>query len=235
MEAWLKAFAMKAGGIIRDERERRGWSQKDLADRVGISQPAIKKIEHGETARSKYLPKIAQVLEIDPALLDPSLSPSGITTGAKSSGATKKPLVHRLEQEQLIGRYDLPVFGTSQRGVGIMVLSDQPFREVARPHNLLGIENAFGILITGNSMSPEYREGDIAYVDPHIPPRAGDACLFQSDRNGEPEAMIKYIDKDPHHSDEIWHVRQQTPERKFTIRKSEWQRCYVLVGKQSGR
>jgi transcriptional regulator with XRE-family HTH domain len=226
---------MKAGGIIREKRKEIGWSQRDLADRVGVSQVAIKKIETGETVKSKHFPKIAQLLGIDLAEIDPALSSNSISTGVNFPRAGTKAPLQRFEQEQLTGRHDLPVFGTAQGGPGVLVLSSQPFRVISRPHNLQGIENAFGILIIGNSMFPEYREGDIAYVDPHSPPRAGDACLFQSERNGDVEAMIKYLDKSPHSSDDVWHVRQQTPERKFTLKKADWQKCYVLVGKQSGR
>lgn len=225
---------MKAGKIIRDAREARDWSQAELAQRVGVSQPAIMKIETGKTVKSKHFPKIAEVLDLDLSELDPALSQSRITTAPKIPSAAKKPLV-RLEQEQLMGRPDLPVYGTAQGGPGVLVLSSQPFRTISRPHNLQGIEDAFGVLIVGNSMAPEYREGDIAYVDPHTPPRQGDACLFQSHRNGDVEAVIKYLDKSPHGSPDIWHVRQQSPERKFTLKKADWQICYVLVGKQSGR
>lgn len=227
---------MEAGAIIRREREKRGWSQQELATRVGmVSQVAIAKIERGETLKSKHLAKIAQVLEIDLSQLDPSLSPSGISTAAKTSGSVKKPPLYKLEQDQLWGRYDLPVFGMAQGGPGVLVLSNQPFRAIARPHHLQGIESAFGVLITGNSMSPEYREGDIAYVDPNLPPRAGDACLFQSEKDGSVEAIIKYLDRSQHASADVYYVRQQTPEKKFTIKKADWQKCYVLVGKQSGR
>lgn len=237
MELWLKAFAMKAGQKIRDERKRRGWSQKDLADQVGVSQVAIMKIERGETTKSKFFPKIAQTLEMDLAELDPSLTHGSIvpvlkdkkTTSAGRSGA------YRFEQDQLLGRTDLPVFSIAQGGPGALVLSNQPFRTIARPHSLQTVEAAFGVLIVGSSMSPEYREGDIAYVDPHLPPRSGDACLFQKEEHGTVEAMIKYLDKSPHHSDDVWHVRQQTPEKRFTLKKTEWSKAYVLVGKQSGR
>lgn len=241
LELWLRHLSMKAGEIIRDARKARGWSQKDLADRVGVSQVAIMKIERGETTKSKHVPKIAQVLELDLSQLDPALSPGGNPTGAVLTGVPKVKSAHiarRLEQEQYIGKDDLPVFSLAQSGPGgpgSLVLSDQPFRTIGRPHNLQGLEQAFGVLIVGSSMFPEYREGDIAYVDPHVPPRAGDACLFQSETHGEVQAVIKYLDKSPHHSDEAWHVRQQTPEKKFTLKKSEWQKCYVLVGKQSGR
>lgn len=64
---------MEPGDVIRQAREQRNWSQKDLADRVGISQPAIRKIEGGSTNKSKHLPKIAQVLGLDLQQLDESL------------------------------------------------------------------------------------------------------------------------------------------------------------------
>lgn len=237
LELWLKAFAVKAGEKIRAERKRRGWSQKDLADRVGISQVAIMKIERGETTKSKFFPKIAQTLEIDLAELDPSLTHGSLVPMLKNKKTTSagSPSVYRFEQEQLLGRNDLPVFSIAQGGPGALVLSNQPFRTIARPQNLQTIENAFGILIVGSSMSPEYREGDIAYVDPNLPPRVGDACLFQKEEHGTAEAAIKYLDKSPHHSEDVWHVRQQTPEKRFMLKKAEWPKCFVLVGKQSGR
>lgn len=235
MDLWLKHIAMKAGELIVEARKKRGWSQQDLADRVGISQPAIKKIEKGETLKSKYLAKIAQLLELDLSLLDPSMSPDRISPVAKLTSPAQPGRVMRLEQDQILGKHDLPVFGLAQGGQGALVLSNQPYRAIARPHVLHGVESAFGILIVGNSMFPEYREGDIAYVDPHIPARAGDACLFQSEEHGTVKAVIKYLDKSAHHSEDVYHVRQQTPERRFQLKKSEWQLCYVLVGKQSGR
>jgi transcriptional regulator with XRE-family HTH domain len=235
LDPWLKAFAMKAGAIIRDARKQKGWSQKDLADRVGVSQVAIMKIENGQTTKSKHFPKIAQVLNLELSDLDPSLSPVSNRTDMKLTGSMKKPQVERFKQEHLIGAHDLPVFSLAQGGPGALVLSNEPFRTIGRPHNLLNVEKAFGVLIVGDSMFPEYREGDIAYVDPHVPPRSGDACLFQSDRDGTVEAVIKYLDKSPHHSPDVWHVRQHNPEKRYTLKKEDWQKCYVLVGKQSGR
>jgi len=48
---------MEPGEIIRRRREELGWSQAQLGNRVGISQPAIKKIEAGDSRHSKFLPK----------------------------------------------------------------------------------------------------------------------------------------------------------------------------------
>ena len=44
---------MEPGEIIRRRREELGWSQAQLGNRVGISQPAIKKIDRKATAKVK--------------------------------------------------------------------------------------------------------------------------------------------------------------------------------------
>ena len=81
---------MEAGKIIKAERLSRGWSQAELGKRVGVSQPAIKKIEAGSTSKSKHLPKIAQELGIALDKLDPSLSRS--STGSSPARRSRQRL-----------------------------------------------------------------------------------------------------------------------------------------------
>lgn len=235
----ISSNLMDSGTLIKMERMRRKMSQSDLAKRVGISQPAIKKIEAGETTKSKYLPRIAQELDLPLSKLDPSLSQNGsvsvnhISTPARTSSA---PELHTFPGERLMGPVDLPVYSMVQGGRGALVLSSEAFTTVSRPHNLVGIRDSYGVLVTGDSMAKEYRDGDIAYVNPHLRPREGDACIFQSHRDdGTVEAVIKYLARSPEASDTLWYVEQSNPPKKFTLKKSEWQICHVAVGKQSGR
>lgn len=69
---------MKPGEIIRTKREKLGWSQQELGKRVGVSQVAIKKMEAGTTQKSKFFPKVAEVLGLSLSALDSSLT--GITS-----------------------------------------------------------------------------------------------------------------------------------------------------------
>lgn len=55
---------MATGPEIAEARARIGMSQQALAAAVGLSQPAIQKIENGETKRSKFMAEIEQVLGI---------------------------------------------------------------------------------------------------------------------------------------------------------------------------
>ena len=49
-------------------------------------------------------------------------------------------------------------------------------------------KHTFGLVIVGNSMEPEFREGDVVFIDPDVVPRPGD---FVVARNSEQEATFK--------------------------------------------
>jgi hypothetical protein len=41
-------------------------------------------------------------------------------------------------------------------------------------------DNGYGIIVTGDSMSPAFESGSTALVNPNLPPRAEDRCIFRS-------------------------------------------------------
>lgn len=237
--AVITSRLMQAGKLIKDERLKLGISQAELGRRVGVSQVAIRKIEAGETVKSKHLPKIAQELSIPLSKIDTSLSQTrdgNVNRQQRVNVDARNQWLQTIPGDQLLGRPDLPVFSIVHGGRGTLVLSSEPFTSIARPHNLVGLKDAYGVLVKGQSMAREFNEGDIAYVDPHKPPREGDPCVFQAHHDdGTVEAIIKYLARSPEASDAVWYVEQSRPARKFTLKKAEWQVCHVAVGKQSGR
>jgi phage repressor protein C with HTH and peptisase S24 domain len=230
---------MEPGILIKIERVKRGWSQAKLGRQAGISQPAIKKIEDGETKQSKHLPKIAEVLEIPLNRLNSSLSQHGEETVNQPKRINDGNTPQRLKKvpiAELLGDADLPVYAIAQGGPGALVLENEPFTYTARPKRLIGRKDGYGVLVIGDSLAKEYNEGDIAYVDPHLHPRKGDPCVFQGTRpDGTVEAIIKYLERSPDASETLYYVSQTSPSKKFTIKKADWQKCDVLVGKESGR
>src|SRR5579862_3565270 len=106
---------MLSGAEIRAAREARGMSQAQLAAAVGVSQPAIRKIEAGQTKRSKYLPDIERVLAPGPG------APMGVAEPV--SGFRWGPP----------GENDLPVFAAVEGGEGALVVSTEPIDWVQRP------------------------------------------------------------------------------------------------------
>lgn len=232
------------GQVIKEARRRRNWSQADLARRAGISQAAINKIESGGTKHSRFFPLLARVLDVPLEELDLSLTRNGhikgtavtIVPGPRTNVGGSVIFSLPAVAPAIMGAIDLPVFSVCQGGKGSLVISSEPIGLIARPHNLLGVANSYGVLITDDSMSREFNSGDTAYVNPHLVPRKGDPCIFQSHANdGTVTACIKYLDRAPTEADPTWHVSQSNPERKLKLDRASWQICHVVVGKLSGR
>lgn len=211
-----------AGSIIRAAREARGMSQDDLARRVGTKQQTIDKIESGTIKHSRYFPKIALELRIEIARLMPDL-------GSKVAGAQLVP-----ESNLRSDVRDFPVHVAAQGGPGEIVVSSDAVAWELRPARLVGVSRAYGIIVVGESMTPEFWPGDIAFINPHLPPAHYVTCVFYAEGDGETRATIKHLLK---WSERLWYVRQWNPpkgqKRDFSLPRNEWGKCHRVVGKYS--
>jgi len=129
----------------------------------------------------------------------------------------------------LFGNADLPVFGTASGGQGgALVMSGEAVDYVVRPAPLLRVKDGYGMIVTGDSMSPQHENDSTALVNPHLPPRNGDTCVFRSHHDdGTVLALIKKLRR---FTDETWYVSQFEPKKDFQLKRSEWQICHVTVG-----
>lgn len=57
------------GARLRKRRRDLGWTQTELADKVGTSQAVIQKIENGKSLRPRILEELAAALGVKPAWL----------------------------------------------------------------------------------------------------------------------------------------------------------------------
>ena len=216
---------MEPGEIIRRRREELGWSQAQLGNRVGISQPAIKKIEAGDSRHSKFLPKIAQVLAIPLSDLDLSLS-----------GVVGPPAAEVVPDARVLGERNFPVHASAEGGPGQIIVSHDAVDFMARPAPLIHVRDSYGLLITGTSMEPEYRQGDTALVDPHLPVIQGEVYIFYAEKAGEARATIKYLRRV---TVDKWLLSQHNPPdgtaKDFALTRREWQWAHRVIGKYSRR
>lgn len=212
---------MDVGDKIRELREARGWSQDELAERVGISQAAIVKIEKGQTTRSRFLPDIAKALD----------RPIEELVGGRATPHGYRP------PPEFLGERDLPVFAAVEGGSGEMVVSTDPIDIVQRPWFLGTVKDGYAVLVTGESMEPAFRSGDLAIVNPRLGPQPStDVILVADEKSGGFRASIKYLIK---HEPHRWYLRQHNPppgeQRDFWRTKKEWPKALRVVGKYSGR
>ena len=214
---------MEPGEIIRRKREELGWSQAQLGNRVGISQPAIKKIEAGDSRHSKFLPKIAQVLAIPLSDLDLSLS-----------GVVPAPAWRRCRPGGSWASAISRCMPRPRAGPGQIIVSHEAVDFMARPAPLIHVRDSYGLLITGTSMEPEYRQGDTALVNPHLPVIQGEVYIFYAEKAGEARATIKFLRRA---TTDKWLLSQHNPPdgmaRDFTLTRREWQWAHRVIGKYS--
>lgn len=215
--AYLQQFLKRGYPIELGEKSR-----IPLAELLGVSEDQLR-------GPSSKLPKREYV--------------KGNPTGAESLvvGQDRPPLVSVSEQNapvitpgaQLVGDRDLPVFGTAQGGSGALIVTNQPVDWVVRPDPLLRVRDGYGMIVTGDSMAPMHKSGSTALVNPHLPPRNGDTCVFRSHADdGDVTVIIKELRR---FNDHTWYVRQYSPKKDFALKRSEWQICHVTVGNYFGR
>jgi DNA-binding XRE family transcriptional regulator len=214
---------MEPGEIIRRRREELGWSQAQLGNRVGISQPAIRKIEAGDSRHSKFLPKVAQVLGIPLVDLDASLS-----------GVVVPPAPEAAPPPRILGERDFPVHASAEGGPGQIIVSHDAVDFMARPAPLIHARDSYGLLITGTSMEPEYRQGDTALVNPYLPVIPGEVYIFYAEKEGEARATIKYLRRA---TVDRWLLSQHNPPdgmgKDFALARKDWQWAHRVIGKYS--
>ena len=198
---------------VRKFRILRKLSQKALADAIGVRQNTIAAIESGDTKRTRYLPDLARVLDVDITDLEPGI-------GGSESAA--------IPGSDLVGSRDLDVYGSVEAGEGGIVLSNEPVDRIRRPTPLANVRGGYGVIVVGESMVPLLRPGDIVLVHPHLPPKIEDLCLFMSDHEGEFKATIKEYRGQ---TKDAWKVRRYQPaERDYTLKKKDFAKCQVVVG-----
>jgi transcriptional regulator with XRE-family HTH domain len=74
-----QAFKLAVGQTIKEIREAKGISTRQLGAKVGLSHPQVSNIEHGNRELSlPYLYRIANALEVPVADLIPQQAPATI-------------------------------------------------------------------------------------------------------------------------------------------------------------
>jgi phage repressor protein C with HTH and peptisase S24 domain len=218
-------MTMEPGELIRKRREELGLSQAQLAKQSGgISQATVEKIEKGETLRSKFLPLIAKRLGLPLESLDPSLA--GLPEAAERPPAPPPILVSRDR--------DFPIYASVEGGPGEILRSTDPIDFIPRPAPVAHVKEAYGLVVTGESMAPEFKPGETALVNPKLPLIADEVYVFYSEMHGEARATIKHLRRA---TPTAWLVSQHNPPRgkskEFELPREEWRWAHRVFGKHS--
>ena len=165
------------GDRIRRLRKSLGLTQVKLAQMLGIKAPSVVQWESDKTNLSgENLLNAAKLFGVTP---DYILYGGEIEQSAAPNMEMAQPDTHRI-----------PVISYVQAGVWT---APNEIRECDGNMAYITTDlelgtRAFAIVIRGNSMEPEFTEGDLVLIDPDEPLHPGD---FVVAKNGEEEATFK--------------------------------------------
>jgi phage repressor protein C with HTH and peptisase S24 domain len=116
----------------------------------------------------------------------------------------------------------VPLIGFAQAGVGGF-FDDGGFPvgkgwdEIAFPS--VNDEHAYALEISGDSMMPAYRDGDVIIVSPAAPIRRGDRVVVKT-RKGE--VMVKELKRRTSKSIELQSINSEHPDRTLGVAEVVW-------------
>lgn len=205
---------------IRKGLEKPGKTQVGLAKALDRAPSAISNLLKGaRELKQREVGLIAQYLEVEPP---------GEVAELGRDGYRPPP--------EFLGERDLKVFAAVEGGAGQMVVSTDPIELVPRPWYMREVRDGYAVLVVGESMIPTFEPGDMAIVNPRLPPMRGkDVILVGDEQQGEFRASIKRLES---WTASHWNLRQFNPPRgekhEFSWAKREWPKALRVVGKYYG-
>lgn len=159
---------MMVGESIRIARKAIGMTQKELAEKLGITASAITQIEKGLTKPDiSRLSAIADILNMN---VDEMLS------GVKTTSVAK-----------------IPIIGEASCGDSIV----SSFQDTGRTCYYRGdyfSPDLYCVIASGDSMAPEIEDGDEIVCDPRAKPAHGDLVHYMI--HGESAIKVYVVDQD---------------------------------------
>lgn len=178
---------------LKAARARKGLKQQQLAEKSGVDQTTISRLENGKQSGSGYITKIAYALGVNPHWL--ATGEGTMEAGTQDGGASYQVERNVGPPPKLEGM--CPEISWVQAGqwqeVCHVDLDPESVNWYPRPPNA-GPET-FVLRVVGDSMLPEYPPGRIIYVDPERIAQSGDDVVaVLTDSN---EATFKRLVEEP--------------------------------------
>ncbi|MBN8926731.1 MAG: DNA-binding protein [Rhodospirillales bacterium 69-11] len=190
-----------------------GLSASGLAKRAGLDpttfNPSKRRMPDGR-ARWPSTESIAKVLDATGATMEAFTT---LVSGARALASTPPP---RAASRRV------PLIGLAQAGgEGFFDDGGYPvgggWDEVSLPE--IADPNAYALEISGDSMEPVFRDGDLVIVSPAAPIRRGDRVVV---RTGEGEVMAKQLARRSARRVELKSLNPAHPDYSFDLTEVAW-------------
>lgn len=216
---------------LEQARIARGFDEaKAAAEFFGWNYVSYTQHESGVRGLSRVAAKYAAGYRVSEGwlLTGEGQGPDGQTIAPAKSTTTIIP------GSQLVSHQKMPVYAAAMGGDGHLIISFDQIDEIKRPAELENVKGGYGLLIKGSSMVPALWEGDMALVNPHLPPAREFNHIFYHEppHSAEVEAIVKQLEG---WNDREWTLRQWNPAETFKESRQVWKTCHRVVGKYDRR
>lgn len=157
---------MTMGERIKMLREQRGITQSDLAEICKVSDKAVSTWENG-----RNIPRMGAIQRM-----------------ADYFGIPKSAIIENIAPP--VNAIRTPVLGNIPAGIPLSAVEDIEGWEELSPDMLRGGKEYFALAIKGDSMMPEYRDGDVLILRKQDSCETGDDCAVMV--NGD-DATFKRV------------------------------------------
>ena len=164
----------------------------------------------------------ARILTPD-TLIDPVLFGS---SGARGSYRRVDQRSHvNIRDHSFSPEKSLPVRGRAQGGNdGNVIVEENPIDWTFRPADLQGVNDAFAVYVSGASMIPKYKNGDLVYVHPTRTITKGRYVLVETkEHKGFIKQFVAW-------RDDCLVLNQFNPDKEIILPKSEVLRVMLAIG-----
>ncbi|AUI88128.1 LexA family transcriptional repressor [Vibrio azureus] len=180
---------------VKQRRKELNLSQSELAERVGVAQQSIHKIEDGRTLKPRNILQLASALKCS-ALWLQGLEPQDDNLAVCNKDHTSPS---NTAMVMTSGIRSLPILSQAQAGDWAKVIHDKDQDFDQQITSVKVSEKAFAMRVTGNSMTnpfgyPSIPAGSVIVVEPCSSPDNGKIVV--AILNDAPEATIKKLEID---------------------------------------
>ncbi|MGI2144480.1 LexA family protein [Shewanella frigidimarina] len=164
---------MDISSRVKKLRTKLGMTQLQLAEIVGVAQNSIQKIESGDTKNPRNIEALARALQTSPEFLRFGVGNMDNATIVASAG-----------------KY-LPLISLVQAGAWADIQELPPLDVELYPCPIKCSHNSFIVKVEGESMLPDFKSGDLIYVDPDAQVENGSYVVARLD--DENQATFKQL------------------------------------------
>ncbi len=211
---------------LKQSRLAADITQAELAKGISVNQSTVAYWERGSSRPDAYkAQKLSKFLGVDPAWLFFGDKNEGDNPAAPRNNKKNPKASLPLASASMAFAKNLPVMGFAQAGKhGAMILGDRPAALAERPPQLAGNDSAFAVWVSGKSMEPRFRPGEMLYINPAKP--VCEFCFVLIELKDSSAFIKEYIGQ---HKNKII-LRQYNPFKELEIGLNEVKNMYRVVG-----